>query len=153
MLSVEQAREQTLANLESDGARGDVLDAFERSFDDMQVALEDLAEFGSNPSEENHDSVRAVIFQAATSTVYAMNILQQAQFQDGPTDMPLFNALFKMKEGFLQGGVEADALKEALSGIVSMTKKAIEELLKAEGEQPPQRDGLLRAYEEQIQSL
>ena len=44
-------------------------------------------------------------------------------------------------------------LKQALAGIVDMTKKAIEELLAAEGEQPPQRDGLVRAYQEQIESL
>ena len=53
----------------------------------------------------------------------------------------------------MKGGVQAEQLKNALAGVVDMTKKAIEELLAAEGEQPPQRDGLVRAYEEQIQSL
>lgn len=151
--SLDQARQQTLQNLENDGAKDDVLDAFERSFEDMQVALEDLDEFASAANEESHESVRESILRAATATVYAMTTLQQSQFQEGPTDMPLFNALFKMKEGFLEGGVEADQLKQALAGIVDMTKKAIEELLQAEGEQPPQRDGLVRAYEQQIESL
>jgi tetratricopeptide (TPR) repeat protein len=151
--SLEQAREQTLANLERDGAKDAVVEAFERSFEEMQVALEDLEEFSSHADDDGHESVRGSIFRAASATVFAMNSLQQAQFSEGPTDMPLFNALFKMKEGFLKGGVEADQLQEALAGIVDMTKKAIEELLAAEGEQPPQRDGLVRAYEEQIQNL
>lgn len=151
--SLEQARVQTLANLERDGAKENVLDSFERSFEEMQIALEDLDEFSTTATEDSHESVRASIIRAATATVFAMTALQQSQLQDGPTDMPLFNALFKMKEGYIKGGVAADQLQQALSGIVEMTKKAIDELLQAEGEQPPQRDGLVRAYEEQIQSL
>ena len=119
----------------------------------MQIALEDLDEFAASATPESYESVRGSIFRAASATVFAMTSLQQAQFADGPTDMPLFNALFKMKEGFMKGGVQAEQLKNALAGVVDMTKKAIEELLAAEGEQPPQRDGLVRAYEEQIQSL
>lgn len=153
LASLEQARDQTLANLENNGADEGVIDAFERSFEEMQIALEDLDDFASNADEKSHETVRASLFRAATATVFAMTALQQSQFQDGPSDMPLFNALFRMKEGYLKGGVEADALKQALAGIVDMTKKAIDELLKAEGEQPPQRDGLVRAYEEQIESL
>ena len=151
--SLEQARVQTLANLERDGAKSEVLDSFERSFEEMQIALEDLDEFAASATPESYESVRGSIFRAASATVFAMTSLQQAQFADGPTDMPLFNALFKMKEGFMKGGVQAEQLKNALAGVVDMTKKAIEELLAAEGEQPPQRDGLVRAYEEQIQSL
>lgn len=151
--SLEQAREQTLANLEKDGAKEEVLDSFERSFEEMQIALEDLDEFAASATPESHESVRGSIYRAASATVFAMTSLQQSQLQDGPTDMPLFNALFKMKEGYLKGGVGGEQLQQALAGIVDMTKKAIEELLKAEGEQPPQRDGLVRAYEEQIQSL
>lgn len=151
--SLEQARTQTLANLENDGVREDVLDAFERSFEEMQIALEDLDEFAGVADEDAHEQVRTSLFRAATATVFAMTALQQSQYQNGPTDMPLFNALFQMKENFLKGGVKADALSQALSSIVDMTKKAIEELLAAEGEQPPQRDGLVRAYEEQIQNL
>jgi tetratricopeptide (TPR) repeat protein len=151
--SLEQARVQTLANLERDGAKSDVLDAFERSFEEMQIALEDLEEFAASATAESHENVRGSVFRAASATVFAMTSLQNAQFADGPTDMPLFNALFKMKEGFIKGGVQAEQLQQALAGIVDMTKKAIEELLAADGEQPPQRDGLVRAYEEQIQSL
>lgn len=153
LASLEQAREQTIANLENNGADESVVDAFERSFEEMQIALEDLEDFAGNATAETHESVRTSLFRAATATVFAMTAMQQSQFQDGPSDMPLFNALFQMKEGYLKGGVEADSLKQALSGIVDITKKAIEELLKAEGEQPPQRDGLVRAYEEQIESL
>ena len=151
--SLEQARVQTLANLERDGAKPDVLDAFERSFEEMQIALEDLEEFAASATAEAHENVRGSIIRAASATVFAMTSLQQAQFADGPTDMPLFNARFKMKEGFMKGGVQAEQLQQALAGIVDMTKKAIEELLAAEGDQPPQRDGLVKAYEEQIQSL
>jgi tetratricopeptide (TPR) repeat protein len=151
--SLEQARVQTLANLEKDGAKTEVLDAFERSFEEMQIALEDLDEFAASATAEAHENVRGSIIRAASATVFAMTSLQQAQFADGPTDMPLFNALFKMKEGFMKGGVQAEQLQQALAGIVDMTKKAIDELLAAEGKQPPQLDGLVRAYEEQIQSL
>lgn len=153
LASLEQAREQTIGNLENNGADEAVIDAFERSFEEMQIALEDLDDFASNATEDNHENVRASLIRAASATVFAMTALQQAQYQDGPSDMPLFNALFRMKEGYLEGGVDAASLQQALSGIVEMTKKAIEELLQAEGEQPPQRDGLVRAYEEQIESL
>src|SRR5690606_8293604 len=124
--SLEQARQQTLANLERDGAKAEVLDAFERSFEEMQIALEDLDEFAASATAESYESVRGSIFRAASATVFAMTSLQQAQFADGPTDMPLFNALFKMKEGFMKGGVKAEQLQQALAGIVDMTKKAIE---------------------------
>lgn len=151
--SLEQAREQTLSNLESDGAKDAVLEAFERSFDDMQTALEEIDSYAADATEESHDAVRGTIFQAATATAMAVMVMQQAQFSDGPTDMPLFNRLFQMKEKYLEGGVEGKQLQEALTNIVSMTKAAIQELLDGAGEQPPQRDGLVRAYEEQIESL
>ncbi len=153
LASLEQAREQTLENLERDGAKDDVLEAFEKSFDDMQIALEAIDEFASGATAESHEAVRLTIFRAANATAYAVTTMQQAQFSEGPTDMPLFNALFKMKEGYLEGGVEGDQLREALTNIVKMTKAAIQELVASEGEQPPQRDGLVRAYEEQIESL
>lgn len=151
--SLAQAREQTLQNLEHDGAKDEVLDAFERSFEEMQIALEELDEFASDANEESHQTVVGALYHAAGATVFAITTMQQSQLADGPTDMLLYNALFKMKEGYIKGGVEADQLQQALAGVVDMTKKAIDELLKAEGEQPPQRDGLVRAYEEQIQSL
>lgn len=151
--SLEQAREQTMANLERDGAKDHVLDAFEKSFDDMQTALEEIDEFAADANAESHSAVRDTIFRAATATATAVAVMQQAQFAEGPTDMPLFNGLFRMKERYLEGGVEAKQLQEALINIVNMTKAAIQELLAGEGDQPPQRDGLVRAYEEQIESL
>jgi hypothetical protein len=151
--SLEQAREQTIANLERDGAKDDVLEAFEKSFDDMQTALEEIDEFAGSATEESHEAVRQTIFRAAAATARAVTTMQQAEFSDGPTEMPLFNGLFKMKERYLEGGVEGQQLKAALLNIVNMTKAAIQELLAGEGEQPPQRDGLVRAYEEQIESL
>lgn len=151
--SLEQAREQTLGNLERGGAKESVLEAFEKSFDDMQNALEEIEVFATDATEESYESVRQTIFRAATATAMAVTVMQQAQFSEGPTDIPLFNALFQMKERFFQGGVEAKQLREALTNIVAMTKSAIRELLESEGDQPPQRDGLVRAYEEQIESL
>lgn len=151
--SLEQAREQTMANLERDGAKDHVLDAFEKSFDDMQTALEEIDEYAAEANADTHNAVRDTIFRAATATATAVAVMQQAQFAEGPTDMPLFNGLFRMKERFLEGGVEARQLQDALVNIVNMTKAAIQELLAGEGEQPPQRDGLVRAYEEQIESL
>lgn len=150
--SLEQAREQTLNNLENDDASDELMEAFERSFEEMQLALEDLDELCTNPTDESYEGVKLSLYRAASATVFAMSTLQQSQL-DGPTDMPLFNALVKMKNDYLEGGVEADELKDALANIVDMTKKAIDELLQAEGEQPPQRDGLVRAYKEQIESL
>ena len=151
--SLEQAREQTMANLERDSAKDNVLEAFEKSFDDMQAALEEIDQYAAEANAETHEAVRETIFRAATATAMAVTVMQQAQFSDGPTDMPLFNGLFRMKEGYLQGGVEGKQLQDALINIVNMTKAAIQELLAGEGEQPPQRDGLVRAYEEQIESL
>lgn len=152
--SLAAAREQTLAALESNGAKEEVLDAFERSFEDMQTALEDLDDFaGNGEDEEAYMSVRDSIMAAALSATYAATTMQTSQLMDGPTDMPLFNALFKMKEGYLEGGIEGDQLRDALTNVVAMTKEAIKELLAAEGEQPPQRDGLVKAYENQLESL
>lgn len=151
--SLEQAREQTLANLEKGGAKDEVLDAFERSFEEMQVALEEIDEYADKADEKTHESVRGSIFRAAHASALAVLAMQQAELSEGPTDMPLFNGLFKMKEGYLQNQVEGSQLQAALDNIVKMTKAAIAELLAAEGEQPPQRDGLVRAYEEQIESL
>lgn len=151
--SLGDARDQTIAGLEKGEAKDEVLEAFEKSFDDMQIALEETTTFADDPSKEAHEHVREVIFHAAASTTRAIVVMQQAQLSEGPTDMPLFNGLFKMKEGYLQGGVEAKQLKAALNNIVDMTKAAIEELLASEGEQPPQRDGLVRAYKDQIVSL
>lgn len=151
--SLEQAREQTLANLERDGAKDEVLDAFERSFEEMQLALEEIDEYASDATEQSHERVRQSIFRAANATALAVLSMQHAQLSDGPTDMPLFNGLFKMKEGYLEDRVEGSQLQDALANIVKMTKAAIGELLASEGEQPPQRDGLVRAYEEQIESL
>ncbi len=151
--SLEQAREQTLANLERDGVKDEVLDAFERSFEEMQLALEEIDEYASDANEKSHERVRHSIFRAANATALAVLSMQQAQLSDGPTDMPLFNGLFKMKEGYLEDRVEGSQLQDALTNIVNMTKAAIVELLASEGEQPPQRDGLVRAYEEQIESL
>ncbi len=151
--SLEQAREQTLANLEKGGAKDEVLDAFERSFEEMQVALEEIDEYADKADDKTHESVRGSIFRAAHASALAVLAMQQAELSDGPTDMPLFNGLFKMKEGYLQNQVEGSQLQAALDNIVKMTKAAMAELLAAEGEQPPQRDGLVRAYEEQIESL
>ena len=151
--SLEQARGQTIGNLERDGAKDEVLEAFEKSFEDMQSALEEIERFAGNATEETHESVRQVILRAALATTRAVTVMQQSQFSEGPTDMPLFNGLFQMKERYLQGGVEGRQVREALVNIVKMTKAAIEELLAGDGEQPPQRDGLVRAYEEQIESL
>lgn len=151
--SLEQAREQTLSNLERDGAKDNVLEVFEKSFDDMQTALEEIEQFAGAASEESHQAVRETIFRAAAATALAVAVMQQSQLSEGPTDMPLFNGLFRMKESYLEGKVEGQALQAALVNIVNMTKAAIQELLAGEGEQPPQRDGLVRAYEEQIESL
>jgi tetratricopeptide (TPR) repeat protein len=151
--SLDQAREQTLANLERDGVKDDVLEAFEKSFEDMQTALEEIDGYAGEANAETHERVRDTIFRAATATATAVTVMQQAQLSEGPTDMPLFNGLFRMKEGYLQGGVEGRQLQEALINIVNLTKAAIQELLAGDGEQPPQRDGLVRAYEEQIESL
>lgn len=151
--SLEQAREQTLATLENNGAKDEVLDAFERSFEEMQVALEEIDEYADRADQASHEAVRGAIFRAAHASTLAVLAMQQAELSDGPTDMPLYNGLFKMKEGYLQDKVEGSQLQDALDNIVKMTKAAIAELLAAEGEQPPQRDGLVRAYEEQIESL
>lgn len=151
--SLEQAREQTLANLERDGAKDNVLDAFEKSFDDMQAALEEIDDYAADANADSHEAVRETIIRAAVATATAVAVMQQSQLSEGPTDMPLFNGLFRMKERYLQGGVEGKQLQDALINIVNMTKAAIQELLAGEGEQPPQRDGLVRAYEEQIESL
>jgi tetratricopeptide (TPR) repeat protein len=151
--SLDQAREQTLANLERDGAKDHVLEAFEKSFDDMQAALEEIERYAGDANAETHEAVRQTIFRAAAATATAVVVMQQAQFSEGPTDMPLFNGLFRMKESYLEGKVEGKQLQAALVNIVNMTKAAIAELLAGEGEQPPQRDGLVRAYEEQIESL
>lgn len=151
--SLEQAREETLANLEKGGAKDEVLDAFERSFEEMHLALEEVDEFAVKANEQSHESVRGAIFRAAHASALAVLAMQHAELSEGPTDMPLFNGLFKMKEGYLQNVVEGSQLQAALNNIVKMTKDAIAELLAAEGEQPPQRDGLVRAYEEQIESL
>lgn len=152
--SLAAAREQTLQHLDANGAKDEVLDAFETSFDDMQAALEDLDDFaGNNEDEDAYQAVRDSIMTAAMSATFAATTMQTAQLADGPTDMPLFNALFKMKEGYLEGGIQGDQLRDALANVVSMTKSAIQELMAADGEQPPQRDGLVKAYEDQIESL
>lgn len=151
--SLDQAREQTLSNLENDGAKDVVLEAFEKSFDDMQAALEEIVDYAAEATAESHEAVRLTIFRAANATATAVIMMQQSALSEGPTDIPLFNSLFQMKERYLQGGVEGQALQDALANIVKMTKSAIAELLAGEGEQPPQRDGLVRAYEEQIESL
>lgn len=151
--SLSEAREQTMSKLEADNVKDEVLDAFEHSFEVMQQTLEGVAGFAGEADQESYDKVREALFVAAAASTHAVVVLQQSQLSEGPTDMPLFNGLFKMKEGYLQGGVEGKQLKDALANIVSMTKNAISELLAGAGEQPPQRDGLVRAYEDQIESL
>ena len=152
--SLGDAREQTLGNLEETEAAENVFEAFDASFDDMQVALEQLLEFASQAEDdEAYENIREFIFRAALSSTAAMAAMSRSEMSEGPTDMPLFNSLFQMKESFLKGGVESGQLTDALAGIVEMTRAAVKELMSAEGEQPSQRDGLVAAYEAQIANL
>lgn len=151
---LQRSKVETTANFEAQGEEhldrfGEHFEAMARSFDDMHAALESLAAFCETVDEEAYQLCERDLVRAAFSAKYAMDIYQRAEMEMGPTPVPILNLIIRLKDGFLKQGVPREELVKALDGATEMTLAAEKELKEAQGEQPPELQGLMRAYQQQ----
>ncbi|MCA9794522.1 MAG: hypothetical protein KC910_22090, partial [Candidatus Eremiobacteraeota bacterium] len=98
------------------------------------------------------EATRELIIRAAHSSKLAMDLHQQAEFQEGPTEIPVLNLILRLRAAYLQQAVERAEVERAIDNLVEMSKTAIAELEKAD-QTTPQMVTLLEAYQLQNRCL
>ncbi len=147
-------QQQTLENVAGDSGRfAAEVEALVRSFEAMAGALEALLEALSEPAKEGFSRAEQLLVKAAASSKFAMDCYQQAEHRLGPTEIPALNFLLRLSRQYLDGLVQQSQVEQAIDGLERLSQAAIQELRLAEGDQPPERDALLRAYQLQSRSL
>ncbi|MGE0493632.1 MAG: hypothetical protein AB7S38_30770 [Vulcanimicrobiota bacterium] len=150
-----RAQQQTLENLRQRAQGTDVsvqLEVFERSFDDMSQALESLILLANHPDDDVLEATRSLIVRAAHSSKLAMDLHQQAEFQEGPTEIPVLNLILRLRAAYLEQAVGRAEVTRAIDNLMQTSQTAIAELEKSARRTPPMVT-LIEAYQRQNECL
>lgn len=157
LATLAQAREETMARIRAEGEAhlqtfAEPIQALQDSFSDLEEALRETLRYAEGMHEAAYVSATDRLKQAALSSYVASSAYQRAELAQGPTEMPILNLLYRLKDGFLQGNVSRDLVDQGVHGAVQMARTAAEE---ARRQEPASEAGehLARTYEQFAEAL
>lgn len=147
-----KVREETLGRIHAEGEaharlHAESIAALADSFTDMEGALREAIRFAETRQEQVYRSAVQRLREAGFSSEAASNAYQRSELSHGPTEMPVLNLLYKLKDGhFGDGSVPREDLEIGIQGAVKMARSAAEEVRGSEP-QDDAKEGLARAYD------
>lgn len=124
------------------------IEAIQFSFQEMEKALNNAKRFAETGDEAAFSVADTAFRKVGGLGRLAFEAYQQSDINEGPTEMPMVNALYRAKEQVFLGAIGKEVFQNLIHNIVTNTNVAIAEL--QQDKQAPEgyaRDTLIRAYE------
>lgn len=157
LAALPQAREETMARIRGEGEAhlrtyADSIQALQDSFTDLEGALRETLRYAEGRHEAVYATATERLRHAGFSSYVASSAYQRAELMQGPTEMPVLNLLYKLKDGYFGGTVSRENLDQGVRGAIEMARTAAEEARRHEPASEA-KDHLAHAYDLFVEAL